>query len=62
MQEISLIFYKKLVSLNKKIKYIAKIRYIIYIIIKIQIDIAFAISIISHFAKNLWLDYFSIVD
>lgn len=55
IQKIPLISYKK-------IKYAAKIGYIIYIIIENQIYIAFAILIISCFAKNLGPDYFSTVD
>lgn len=62
MQEISLLFYKKLVTSIQKKKYAVKIRFIIYTIVKTYIDIVFTTSIISYFTKNSKLDYFSDID
>ena len=62
MQETLLLLYKKLVSLTKKTKYMAKIGYIIYAIVETWIDIAFVTLMVSCFAKNLRPDYFSTID
>lgn len=62
MRETVLWLYKKLVSSIKKTKYIAKVGYIFYIVIKSQIDIRFATSIVTSFAKNLRPDHFCAVD
>lgn len=44
-----------------KTKYVIKIVSIIYAIVETWINIPFAILMISHFAKNLKPDHFSIV-
>lgn len=62
MQENLLLLYDKLVSSNKKTKYISKIKSILYTIIETKINCIFAISIVSHFTKNPGLDHFSIID
>lgn len=62
IQKTNILLSDKLVFFNKKIKYITKIRSIIYTIIKIKLDIIFAMSMVNDFAKNLGLDYFSIID
>lgn len=62
MQKISLVPYKKTVSSNKKTKYVIKIRFIIYAIVKTQINILFTMSMISCFAKNSGPDYFRLID
>lgn len=56
------LFYKKPVSLNKKIKYAVKIGFIIYIIAEIYINIIFTIWIISCFIKNPRPDHFRDID
>ena len=62
MRETPLVPYKKLVASNKKTKYAAKIESIMYAMIETQIDIAFATSMVSRFAKNPGPDHFSAVD
>lgn len=52
MQEIPLVSYKKLVSSNKKTKYMVKIGFIIYAIVKTQINIAFVVLMVSCYAKK----------
>lgn len=52
MQEIPLLLYYKPVFSNEKIKYIAKIRSIIYAMVKTKTNILFAMLIVSRFAKN----------
>lgn len=61
MQITLFISYENLVFFNKKIKYATKIRLIMYVIVEIEINIAFVISIISGFAKKLKSDHFSTV-
>lgn len=46
----------------EKVKYAAKVGSIMYIIVKTQVDIAFAISIVSLFAKNPSSEYFNTID
>lgn len=62
MQETPLIHYEKSVSSNEKTKYVAKIGSIMYAMIETRIDIAFATSMVSCFAKNPRPDHFSAVD
>lgn len=62
MQEILLLLYDKPVFSNEKIKYIAKIRFIIHNMVETLIDIAFAMSMVSHFVKYLERNHFSTVD
>ena len=62
MQETPLVPYKKLVASNKKTKYAAKTGSIMYAMVETQIDIAFATSMVSRFAKNPGPDHFSAVD
>ncbi len=62
MRETSLLPYEKPVSSNEKTKYAAKIGSIMYAMVETQIDIAFATSMVSRFAKNPGPDYFSAVD
>lgn len=62
MQEILLLFYKKLISSNKKTKYVAKIGSIIYALVDTQIDIAFATSMVSRFANCFKPDHFSAIN
>ncbi len=62
MRETSLLPYEKPVSSNKKTKYAAKIGSIMYAIVETQINIAFATSMVSRFAKNPGPDHFSAVD
>lgn len=62
IRETLLIPYKKLVFFNKKTKYVTKIGSIMYPMVKTRIDIMFATSMVSHFAKNPGPDYFSAID
>lgn len=62
MQKTFLVPYKKLISSNKKTKYMVKIGSIKYPIVKTQIDITFAILMVSNFAKNPGLDHFSTIN
>lgn len=62
IRETPLVSYKKSVSSNKKIKYVAKIGSIIYTMVETQINIAFVTSMVSCFTKNLGPDYFNAVD
>lgn len=62
MRETPLLSYEKPVFSNEKINYVAKIGSIIYTIVETQIDIAFVMSMVNCFAKNLGLDYFGIVN
>lgn len=62
MRKTPLVPYKKLVSSNKKTKYAAKIGSIMYAMVKTRIDIGFATSMVSRFAKNPGPDHFSAVD
>ena len=62
MQEISLLPYKKPVTLIEKIKYVAKIRFIIYIMIKTCINITFAISMVNYLTKTPRSDHFSTIN
>ena len=47
---------------SEKVKSVAKIGSIIYAMVENQIDIAFAISMISRFVKNPSSKYFNIID
>ncbi len=62
MRETPLLPYEKSVSSNEKTKYVAKIGSIIYTMVETRIDIAFAMSMVSRFAKNPGPDYFCTVD
>ncbi len=62
MREILLLPYEKPVSSNKKTKYAAKIGSIMYTMVETRIDIAFATSMVSRFAKNPGPDHFSAMD
>lgn len=49
------------ISELEKIKYLAKVILIIYIIIGTDIDIAFTLFMISRFAKNTSLEHFDAI-
>ena len=62
MQEKALLPSDVSISDLEKAKYSTKIRFIIYAIIETQIDISFATSMVSRFAKNLSLENFNAID
>lgn len=62
MQDIVLFLSNIPASKIKKAKYVAKIDSIMYAMIETWIDIAFATSIVSRFAKNLSSKYFNSID
>lgn len=62
IQKTPLIPYKKPIFSTKKSKYIIKIGFIMYVIIEIQINIAFTRLIISCFTKNSRPNHFNIMD
>lgn len=59
MQKIFLLPYEKPVSSNKITKYAAKIKSIMYAMLKTWIDIIFAMLIVSLYTKNPKPDQFS---
>lgn len=62
IQKTSLQPYNKLVSSNKKIKYVAKIGSIMYVIVETQVDIAFSTLMVSFLAKNPGSNHFNAIN
>ena len=62
LREIPLLPYEKDISPSKKTKYAGKIRSIMYTMVEIRIDIAFATSMMSYFSRNLRSKHFSAVN
>lgn len=62
MRETALFLLNKPALNVEKAKYSAKIGLIMYTIVKTRIDIAFATSMVSWFAKNLSSEHFNAID